>query len=37
MEQSITIQNTTKIPCQVKTKVRYYDYSTPGRIESEYT
>lgn len=37
MEQSITIQNTTKIPCQVKTKVRYYDYFTPDRIESEYT
>ncbi|XP_027850429.2 uncharacterized protein LOC114129790 [Aphis gossypii] len=36
MEQSITIQNTTKIPCQVKTKVRYYDYSTPGRIENTY-
>ncbi|XP_060835603.1 uncharacterized protein LOC132918408 [Rhopalosiphum padi] len=36
MEQSITIQNTTKVPCQVKTKVRYYDYFTSNKIKNTY-
>jgi len=36
VEQSITIRNPTKIPCQVKTKARYHGYSVPGKIDSEY-
>lgn len=36
MEQSITIQNTTKIPCRVKSNVCYYDYNiTSNVVESE--
>jgi len=38
VKQSITIRNTTKISCQVKTKVRYHVYSIlSDNINSEYT
>ncbi|XP_060878823.1 uncharacterized protein LOC132951124 [Metopolophium dirhodum] len=36
VEQSITIRNPTKIPCQVKTKARYHGYSVPGKIDNAY-